>query len=135
MKNQTLIVVLTIIIGVVIISVAGMIFANNVTTTLTNPNSNAPSSENIAKSGVISTTGSKPISITGQNNVQTIDNPSQVVILTITGQYNKITIAKDTQISQLIITGQSNTVNLCEGIHSPQITKTGTGNNINYNSC
>jgi len=78
---------------------------------------------------------SETMTLSGMNEVKTINYPVGSVNLVISGLNNIITVTKKTQVSQITLSGQGNQIFLCSGIHSPKIVDSGLNNKINYKNC
>ena len=74
------------------------------------------------------------ITISGINQIETINNPDKIVSILISGSNSIIYITKETEISQITISGINHIINLCKE-HSPSVIKNGINNIINYNNC
>jgi len=75
------------------------------------------------------------ITISGTNNVNTINEPDKEITLIISGIGNIITISKETEVTRITLSGQNNQINLCKNIHSPELIHSGLNNNVNYLDC
>lgn len=85
--------------------------------------------------GLIETFGLEEIVFTGQERIETVDNPGEDIYLIIDGSFNRITVTKETVLSVLEIRGNNNRVNLCDNIFDLSIRQQGGSNNIFYSQC
>ncbi len=81
------------------------------------------------------TLNSETLTISGTNNIKTINLPGKNIKLIVSGLGNLITITKNTNLQEITISGTNNEILLCQNVHFPTITESGIGNDISYIEC
>ena len=124
-KEEIIKIVIAIGIIIVVIFIGNLLF----------PSNNENKFETDFEKNIEATKETKIFTISGSNNIETINNKEYIINLVITGLNSQITISKETEISRITISGNNHKINLCKEIHNPEIIKSGSNIQISYKNC